>query len=184
MVLVLSTGVQVQVCCQMRVVRGMIACVPRSATTPKSDELLREARARPRLSAFGVAACMACHCCATSCGGGARGQSLQPNQRAAPARLVLGRNACDGVSGWRHQRTTPRVSLHATGASLATAPSTCSIATVTRGMTRLHDLARFQVARHSNPTLSIGVPWCLVARKLGKPMSLCPCLVSVSAGAS
>ena len=99
MVLVLSTGVQVQVCCQMRVVRGMIACVPRSATTPKSDELLREARARPRLSAFGVAACMACHCCATSCGGGARGQSLQPNQRAAPARLVLGRNACDGVSG-------------------------------------------------------------------------------------
>ena len=57
---------------------------------------LREARARPRLSAFGVAACMACHCCATSCGGGARGQSLQPNQRAAPARLVLGRDACDG----------------------------------------------------------------------------------------
>ena len=86
---------------------------------------------------------------------------------------------------WRHQRTTPRVSLHAMGASLATAPSTCSIATVTRGMTRLHDLARFQVARHSNPTLSIGVPWCLVARKLGKPMrSLCPRLVSVSAGAS
>ena len=116
---------------------------------------------------------------------GPRGQSLQPKQRAALARLVLGRNACDGVSGWRHQRTTPRVSLHATGASLATAPSTCSIATVTRGMTRLHDLARFQLARHSNPTLSIGVPWCLVAGKLGEPMtSLCPRLLPVSVGAS